>query len=100
MIKRGLFISKVITDWDKDESIIAQTFQKLLATPGITGDGYCLERYEGESDMRCMVPLDETAISQERKDLLWLVNDSFDKLCRVLSSFAEDQINRVPFEGS
>jgi hypothetical protein len=58
-IKRGEYISEFLEDWKKDETQIGKTFQKLLRDPKIDRkQGYCLEIYPNEKDVRCMVLLD------------------------------------------
>ena len=57
IISKGEYISILLIDWMKDETIVARTFQKLLAHPKIDKEGFCLEVYLGEKDMRCMVKL-------------------------------------------
>ncbi|HYV90217.1 MAG TPA: hypothetical protein VE978_00465 [Chitinophagales bacterium] len=57
IIKKGEYISELLKEWRKDEKLVEKTFKKLLADPGIDKNGYCLEMYLNEKDMRCMVPL-------------------------------------------
>jgi hypothetical protein len=57
VIKSGEFISITIPDYAKDVQSIRRTFKELLASPGIDPDGYCLEWYLNDTDVRCMVPL-------------------------------------------
>jgi len=59
LIRKGSYISKYLTDWKKDESGVGVAFQELLRHPGIDPNGYCLEIYENEKDVRCLVPLAE-----------------------------------------
>ncbi|MCY7327346.1 MAG: hypothetical protein LH618_02215 [Saprospiraceae bacterium] len=42
-----------------DFPMVGQTFKKLLDDPRIDPQGYCLEFYLNERDMRCMGPLAE-----------------------------------------
>jgi len=58
LIKKGPYISEFLPDWKKDETVIGKTFQKLLHQPGIHPQGYCLEIYENENDVRCLVLLE------------------------------------------
>jgi hypothetical protein len=60
LIRKGTYISLYLVDWKKDESGIGSAFQKLLTYPGIDPNGYCLEIYEDETDVRCLVPLGHT----------------------------------------
>ena len=56
-IKKGAYASELLIDWEKNESIIGKTFQKLLMHPDLDKHGYCLEIYLNEKDVRCLVPL-------------------------------------------
>lgn len=57
VVRKGDYISAFLPDWKKDESIIGRTFQELLRDPRIDKQGYCLELYPNEKDVRCLVPL-------------------------------------------
>ena len=57
LIKKGEYWSELLPDWRKDESVVGKTFQKLLQHPGLDKNGYCLEIYLNEKDVRCLVPL-------------------------------------------
>lgn len=54
-IKKGTYISELITDFMKDVSQVGKVFEKLLAEPDLDPNGYCLEIYINETDVRCMV---------------------------------------------
>ncbi len=56
-IRKGSYNSIFIQDFMTDIPAIGNAFRQLLALPGIDPNGYCLEMYEGENDVRCMVPL-------------------------------------------
>jgi hypothetical protein len=64
VIKKGIYASELITDFMSDIPSIGRTFQKLLAQPGLDPNGYCLEIYIKNKDVRCLVGL---------KNKLWLV---------------------------
>lgn len=57
VIKKGEYWSALLLDWRKDESIVGRTFQQLLQHPQLDKQGYCLEIYPNEKDIRCLVPL-------------------------------------------
>jgi hypothetical protein len=57
VVRQGEYISSFIANWEQDESIIGRTFQELLRDPNIDKQGYCLELYPNEKDVRCLVPL-------------------------------------------
>ncbi|QIL38709.1 transcriptional regulator [Pedobacter sp. HDW13] len=54
-IKKGDYISELIPDFMEDVSQVGKTFEKLLNEPNIDPNGYCLEMYLNETDVRCMV---------------------------------------------
>ena len=54
-IQQGPYISELIPDFMRDVSQIGKTFEKLLNEPNIDPNGYCLEIYLNETDVRCMV---------------------------------------------
>ncbi|HLK29207.1 MAG TPA: hypothetical protein VKT28_11570 [Puia sp.] len=57
VIKKGEYWSEFLPDWRKDESSVGKTFQQLLKHPALDRNGYCLEIYPNEKDIRCLVPL-------------------------------------------
>jgi hypothetical protein len=56
-IKRGNYITEFITDFCVDTAAIGKAFKTLLSHPDIDPNGYCLEMYTSDKDVRCMVPL-------------------------------------------
>lgn len=54
-IKKGEYLSEPLTDWRKDETIVARTFKQLISDPRIDKNGFCLEVYLNGNDMKCMV---------------------------------------------
>lgn len=56
-IKKGDYVSVDIPDFRKDIPSIGRTFQQLLQDQRIDPNGYCLEWYLNENDVRCMVRL-------------------------------------------
>lgn len=59
IIKKGRYISLVISGYMKDEQAIAKAFEKLLEYPDIDPDGYCVEWYISDDDVRCMIRLED-----------------------------------------
>jgi predicted transcriptional regulator YdeE len=57
VIRKGKYISATINDFMKDIQSIGRTFQDLLKYPGLDPQGYCIEWYLGERDVRCMIRL-------------------------------------------
>lgn len=56
-IKSGRYISLLISDYMNDIQNIAKAFQILKTHPGIDPEGYCIELYLNEKDVRCMIKL-------------------------------------------
>lgn len=56
LVRKGTYLSEYLTDWKKDESSVGRTFHKLLDQPGLDPNGYCLEIYPNDKDVRCLVP--------------------------------------------
>lgn len=54
-LKKGTFISELVPDFMTDISQIGKIFEKLLNQPNIDTNGYCLEMYINETDVRLMV---------------------------------------------
>jgi len=81
---------------------IRQIFDKLTADPRVLKNGYCLEEYAGENTLRCMVPLQAefTEATNEKSLLIKDISVTFELLHSALSSFSENTINQIPFEGS
>ena len=57
VIKNGRYNSIYIPDFHSDIPAIGKAFQKLLNVSGIDPQGCCVEIYEGDKDVRCMVRL-------------------------------------------
>jgi hypothetical protein len=57
VLKKGKYISEDIADFMQNIPAIGATFQKLLSYPGIDQNGYCVEWYFNDKDVRCMVRL-------------------------------------------
>jgi hypothetical protein len=57
ILKMGKYIRLTIKDYAKDIKSIERAFKELLAYPGIDPQGYCVEWYLNEKDVRCMVRL-------------------------------------------
>ena len=56
-LKKGNYISVVIKDYEKVIENLGSVFMSLLKDPSIDKEGYCVEMYIGEEDVRCMVRL-------------------------------------------
>jgi len=58
-IKRGLYISTLIKNYLNNLPCIGDVFQEMITQPGIDPEGYCIEWYLNENEVRCMVKLEE-----------------------------------------
>lgn len=56
-IKSGEYESILIKDFMQNIKKIGSAFQELTSYSNIDPEGYCLEIYLNEKDVRCMVPL-------------------------------------------
>lgn len=57
VIRKGEYMSELLLNYREDMNRVNSTFQKLLALPELDPEGYCLELYLNDKDMRCMVPI-------------------------------------------
>lgn len=58
-IRKGEYISEILKDWCKPEGRVAAVFQELLKHPQRDNNGYCLEIYLNDTDMECLVKLQD-----------------------------------------
>jgi hypothetical protein len=58
-IKKGTYLGRYIHNFMSDVQQVGSTFREILGQPGLDPNGYCLEIYEGENDVRCLVGLAE-----------------------------------------
>jgi len=56
-IKNGPYNSFYIVDYRNNPDSIKQSFELLLKQHEVDPEGYCLEWYINENDVKCMVPL-------------------------------------------
>lgn len=56
LIKNGAFMSFYITDYRENPNSIRTAFQLLTGQQEADPNGYCLEWYIGENDVKCLVP--------------------------------------------
>lgn len=60
-IRKGNYLSEMISDWKTNVTLIGSCFQRLIKDPRVDPQGYCLEIYNGDSDVHCMVLLRQEA---------------------------------------
>ena len=58
-IKSGKYICLTINDFMKDIQGIDRSFKKLLSHSDLDPDGYCIEWYFNDKDVKCMIRLKE-----------------------------------------
>ncbi len=61
VLKKGSYISLDITNYMKDIQSISKAFEVLLEHPGLDPQGYCVEWYLNNKDVKCMIRLAEPA---------------------------------------
>ena len=59
ILRKGHYISLTVHDFMKDIQAIDRTFKKLLSYPGLDPQGYCVEWYLNNKDVKCMIRLKE-----------------------------------------
>jgi hypothetical protein len=60
VVRKGMYLYETLPDWKQDPALIGKAFQSILADKRIDEKGYCLEVYERENEVKCMVTMDET----------------------------------------
>lgn len=58
-IEKGKYVSIAIHDYLKDIHLIARAFEELTNYPGIDPNGYCIEWYDNDNEVKCIVRLDD-----------------------------------------
>jgi len=59
VLRKGEYICVTIKDFMKDVQAIGATFQQMIQRPDIDPQGYCVEWYFNDKDVRCMIRLDK-----------------------------------------
>ena len=59
LLKKGTYASSVIKDYLSRLPAIGQAFGSLLQHPRLDPQGYCVEWYFNETDVRCMVRISD-----------------------------------------
>ena len=57
ILKKGNYLSLTINDYMKDIQSIDRSFKKLLSSPNLDPQGYCVEWYLNNKDVKCMIRL-------------------------------------------
>jgi predicted transcriptional regulator YdeE len=54
-VRAGTYISEQLSDWRGREKIVSETFRKIISSPKVDPNGYCVEKYLDNGDVLCMV---------------------------------------------
>jgi len=57
IIRKGKYMSILANDFMKDIPAIGRAFKELLTHPGLDPEGYCVEWYLDNKNVRCMIRL-------------------------------------------
>jgi hypothetical protein len=57
ILKKGTYISLTINNYTDDIQSIDRAFKELLSHSGLDPQGYCVEWYFNETDVKCMIRL-------------------------------------------
>lgn len=57
IIKKGKYRSITVANYKNDPQKITKAFNELISYPDIDPNGYCVEWYQGDEDLKCMVRL-------------------------------------------
>lgn len=58
ILKKGTYISSILKDYMKAPELIGCEFKALLETPGLDPQGYCVEVYLSDVEVRCMIRME------------------------------------------
>jgi hypothetical protein len=59
VLKKGNYVNEIVEDYARNIHSIDATFDYLLEHPEADPQGYCVEWYFNDKDVRCMVRLDQ-----------------------------------------
>ncbi len=59
ILLKGNYVSTEINDFMSKPQIIGQTFQKMLERTDLDPNGYCVEEYLNDKDVKCMIRLED-----------------------------------------
>lgn len=57
VLEKGTYISETVYDFMQNTGRIGEVFQRLISTPGLDPNGYCVERYIDNQHVQCMIRL-------------------------------------------
>lgn len=59
ILKKGEYIGMDVKDYMKDVQSVQRAFDEILDLPDLDPNGYCVELYLSEKDVRCMIRLEK-----------------------------------------
>lgn len=59
IIPKGDYLAEIVRDYMKNPAPIGKAFQQMLAAPDLDPNGFCLEMYLTDTEVRCLVKLSE-----------------------------------------
>jgi hypothetical protein len=59
VLPKGHYVGLYISNFMENVQQVAHAFRRILTYPRIDPNGWCVERYEGMNDVRCMVRLED-----------------------------------------
>src|SRR6185312_3306921 len=59
MLPKGRYVNTVINDFMSEPQSIGKAFQKMLERTDLDPDGYCVEEYLNDKDVKCMIRLED-----------------------------------------
>lgn len=59
VLKKGRYISSVVKNFQKEPQRIEKAFNELLTYDNLDPQGYCVEWYQNEQDVKCMIRLNQ-----------------------------------------
>ena len=59
ILKKGRYVSRVVRNYPEEPQQIGETFNELLTHDNLDPQGYCVEWYQNEQDVKCMIRLKE-----------------------------------------
>lgn len=59
LLRKGEYTCLTVNDYLKDIKAIDKAFKELLSQPGLDPQGYCIEWYVNEKDVKCTIRLED-----------------------------------------
>ena len=59
VLKKGKYTGLTLKDYTKDKDSISKAFKEILKLPNLDPNGYCVEWYLTDKEVKCMVKVQE-----------------------------------------